>query len=377
MIRMSEMSTQPGRREASIERQPPRLDLRSDAVTLPTAGMWDAMREATLGWAHVGEDPAVDELVSTAAELAGKQAGLFVTSGSVGNLLAVMSHAERGDQVILEEASHIACCEEWGIAYVCGVYPSLIPEDRNVPLADRVRRILETHWLQHRPKTSLICLENTHNLAGGTPITGSEIDDVVALAREVGCAVHVDGARIFNAAAALDTPLARLAHCDSIVINLNKGLSAPGGAVLLGSTSFVAKCRLNLKRIAASPMHQAGLIAVAGLVGLRTMMPQIAEDNRRARALGDLLAAIPGLALPYGTVATNIVICELRDGGSADLVDALAHVGIRALSASPTTIRFVTHRHVDDEACREVASGVRTTLDALGGAHRGHSDVRA
>ena len=243
--------------------------------------------------------------------------------------------------------------------------------------ADRVRRILETHWLQHRPKTSLICLENTHNLAGGTPITGSEIDDVVALAREVGCAVHVDGARIFNAAAALDTPLARLAHCDSIVINLNKGLSAPGGAVLLGSTSFVAKCRLNLKRIAASPMHQAGLIAVAGLVGLRTMMPQIAEDNRRARALGELLAAIPGLALPYGTVATNIVICELRDGGSADLVDALAHVGIRALSASPTTIRFVTHRHVDDEACREVASGVRTTLDALGGARRGHSDVRA
>lgn len=349
----------------SVEADALRLDLRSDAVTLPTAEMWNAMQGATLGWAHVGEDQTVDELESTVAELAGKEAGLFVMSGSAGNLLAVMSHAERGDQVVLEESSHIAWCEEWGIAYVCGVYPRLIAGHRGVLPAEDVRRVVGAHRLRHRPKTSLICLENTHNLAGGAAITADDTADVAETAREAGCAVHIDGARIFNAVVALDTTLAQLAHGDSVVINLNKGLSAPGGAVLLGTAEFVRRCRLNLKRIAAAPIQQAGLIAAAGLVGMRTMMPQIAEDNRRARVLGDLLSRIPEIDLPFGEVDTNIVICELRGGtmSVSELIETLAGFGVKALPASPTTIRFVTHRHIDDAACEYVAGAVRSALE--------------
>jgi threonine aldolase len=343
-----------------------RLDLRSDAVTLPTDEMWDAMRGANLGWAHVGEDPAVDELVAVLADLAGKEAGLFVTSGSVGNLIAVMSHAERGDQVVLEESSHIAWCEEWGIAYICGVYPKLIAGKRGVLAAEDVRRVLTEQRLRHIPKTSLICIENTHNLAGGAAISAAATAEVAEAAREAGCAVHIDGARIFNAVVALDTTLAQLVHGDSVVVNLNKGFSAPGGAVLLGSTGFVHRCRLNLRRIAALPMQQAGLIAAAGLVGLRTMMPQIAEDNRRARVLGERLAEIPNIGMPFGEVDTNIVICKLTSGTmtAAELVDVLARAGVKALPASETAIRFVTHRHVDDDACEYVAGAVRAALEA-------------
>jgi threonine aldolase len=346
-----------------------RLDLRSDAVTQPTAEMWQAMQQAPLGWAHVGEDPLIYELETTAAELARKESGLFVQSGSVGNLVALMSHTQRGDQVVLEESSHIAWCEEWGISYVCGVFPRLISGERGVISPEALASAISTRKLRHHPHTGLVCLENTHNLAGGAAVKPDEVTDVIELARANGSVVHVDGARIFNACIALDATLAELSEADSLVVNLNKGLSAPGGAVVLGSAAFITKCRINLRRIGGGPIHQAGLLAAAGLVGLRTMMPQLEEDNRRARLLGELLTTIPEVSLPFGDVDTNIVICDIRaaETSAEELTSRIAEAGVKALQASPTTIRFVIHRHVDDAAIEYTAEVVRSAIEASRG----------
>jgi len=324
-----------------------RLDFRSDAITLPTVEMWEAMRSADLGWSHVGEDEQVRELEAEVAALAGKPAALLVQTGSLANLLAVMSQSDRGEQLILDASSHLAWSEEWGVAY--GLFPRLLPSIGGQMQLGEVRQAVETTMLGHHPRTSLLCLESSHNFAGGAALGLEYLRPMSSLARHLGVRTHLDGARIFNSCAALDEDPGEVMRLfDSVVINLNKGLSAPGGAVLAGDERFVERCRLNMRRIGGSPGHQAGILAAAGLVALRTMRPQLDQDNRRA---GELAARFDGLeaaSVDLAGVQTNIV--RVRVVQAPRVASELERRGVRALVLADDELRFVTHRHITDES---------------------------
>ena len=235
------------------------IDLRSDAVTRPTDAMWEAMRSAHLGWAPSGDDASVNELQDLAAELVGKEAALFVATGSMANLVALMTHTQRGDEFIVEADSHIRWSEEASFAYVCGLVPSTVQSEAGHVSPDAVRRQLSQQRFNHKPRTSLICLENTHNLAGGTVMRAEEIIAISSVAHEYGIRVHLDGARVFNACTAAneDVKLAG-AHVDTIMFCLNKGLSAPGGALLCGSVEFVEQAKINLRRLGGHSIPRQG-----------------------------------------------------------------------------------------------------------------------
>jgi threonine aldolase len=331
------------------------LDFRSDAVTLPTAEMWEAMRSAEIGWATFGEDNNVLQLEEFAAALGGFEAAMYVESGSAGNLIAALSHTEPGQQVVLERDSHMVWCEDCNISGVAGLFPRLLGSDRGtISPDDLVAAILESR-LGHRPATSLVVLENTHNLAGGAALSAEYTASVVKSLAGLHIPLHIDGARIFNASAALNSSLSALTSgAASVVVNLNKGLSAPAGAVLLGSASFIRKCRQKARQIAASRIHQAGILAATGLVALRTMMPQLAKDNARAGSFARLTATIPGIQLIPVSIRTNIVLIrisqESRSCPSEEYASELARYGVKALPTSAETIRFVFHRHITNEA---------------------------
>lgn len=343
------------------------LDLRTDAITLPTPEMWDAMRAAELGWAHVGEDTQVIELEAEAAALTGKEAGLLLQSGSLGNLLALMTQTERGDQVVLDSASHIGWSEEWGVAYVCGLFPRLVESTRGKMDPDDVREVLARTVLGRAPRTSLLCLENSHNVAGGVALDLDYLGDIVAIAREHGVGTHLDGARLLNACTALGIELRDVAVLfDSVMINLNKGLSAPGGAILLGRRDFIDECRINLRRVGGSPGHQAGLLAAAGLVALRTMIPGLADDNRRATALAVGLNRLPGVSVDEQLVQTNIVKLRVEHVQAEHLAAGLERRGLRTMQLSADELRLVTHRHVSDESVTTAIRAVAEVREQLG-----------
>ncbi|MBA3841405.1 MAG: DegT/DnrJ/EryC1/StrS family aminotransferase [Actinobacteria bacterium] len=331
------------------------LDLRSDAITLPTEEMWEAMRSARLGWAHAGEDPNVSELEAEAAALAGKQSALLLQSGSLGNLLALMTHARRGDQVILDGASHIAWSEEWGIAHVCGLFPRLVESVDGRMNPDRVRDAIDRAWLGHLPQTSLVCLESSHNFSGGVALGAAYLGAIAAIAQQHGARTHLDAARIFNSTAALnEDPHVVMAPFDSAVFNLNKSLSAPGGAVLVGSEDFIGGARINLRRVGGSPGHQAGILAAAGLVALRTMIPQAAVDNRRARELASRLDAVDGASVDVALVQMNIVRLHVDD--AQRVAAELERRGLRTMVLAMDELRLVTHRHVTDDSPARAAA---------------------
>jgi threonine aldolase len=341
------------------------LDLRSDAVTRPTPEMWAAMRDAPLGWAAAGEDRSVTELEYEAAAITGKESGLLLPTGTMANLVALMTHAAPGDQFILEAASHILWSEERSYAAICGLSPKVIAGDRGRMDPEMVRGAITDAHFGHRPRTGLICLENTHNASGGSVLTTDDMRRVAIVANEFDIPIHLDGARIFNASVATGVAVSQLADAAlTVAISLSKGLSAPAGALLCGPRRLIDRARLNARRLGACSVPQLGIVAAAGLCALRTMIPRLAQDHLVAQALGNGLAAVRGLRVDTTTIRTNIVLAKLD--GSANTAEALVvelrRQGVLALAASDDTVRFVTHRHITED---DVATVVATVESAV------------
>jgi threonine aldolase len=336
------------------------IDLRSDLCSVPTSEMWEAMRRAELGWATVGEDDSVNELCRRVAELLGKPAAVWVPTCGMANLVALLTFCEPGDRVVLESASHVLTSEAMGLVEIAGLEPS------PVFAADGRMEPGVVEELVAERQAVLLVLENTHTRAGGTTLSPELTDALAAAAKRHDCRVHIDGARLVNAAAALAVPLAALAEpANSVVISLNKGLSAPFGAVLAGSDAVVGRARTMLHRVGGSSVHRAGIAAAAGLVALDTMLDRVADDHRRARDLAEGLAAIPGVTLRPEVVETNIVLADVSATGIApeDLVAHLEQAGLRVLERDTTRVRLVTHRLIGDEEVERAVAIVAETVE--------------
>ena len=340
------------------------VDLRSDTVTQPTPAMREAMARAEVGDDVFGEDPSVNRLEALAAERMGKAAALFVASGTMGNLAAVLAHCGRGDEMILGDLSHTFLYEAGGAAALGGVHPRTLPTQADgtlsLPAIEAAVRADDPHF----PVTRLICLENTHNRAGGAALEAEYLRQVAALAERRGLRLHLDGARLFNAAVALGIPASELAApAHSITFCLSKALCAPVGSVLCGEAEFVARARRIRKQLGGG-MRQAGVLAAAGIVALETMVERLAEDHARARRLAEGLARLPGVALDSGTPRTNMVYFNLTDDcpfDGAQLAARLARQGVRVHPSGARRFRLVLHHDVDDE-------GLERALAAFGAA---------
>ncbi len=300
---------------------------------------------APLGDDVKNEDPSVNRLQEMAAEMMGKEAALLVTSGTAGNLTAIASHTQKGDEVIMEANAHIFTSEAGGIAAVANCMPHLIPGDKGALDPDDVKKAIRDKNNEHHPRTSLICLENTHNGAGGTVISIEQMKAIKEVAAEHGLKVHLDGARIFNAAIALGVEAKEIAaQADSVTFCLSKGLSCPVGAVLCGTKEFIAKAR-RVRKVLGGGMRQAGIIAAPGIVALQTMIDRLADDHANARVLAEALVELPDVELDLSTVQTNIIRFKVKSGAAA-FVDKLAAKNILVHQVSESAIRMVTHRHI-------------------------------
>jgi threonine aldolase len=338
-----------------------RLDFRSDTITQPTPAMRDAMHTAPVGDDVFREDPSINALEAEAARLFDKDAGLFVASGTQGNLLALLSLTRPGDEFIAETSSHMANSEVGGAARLGGLTLRPVVGRMGAISPQQVEVTVRPENV-HYAHTTLLAVENTHNSAGGTILTPDEMDALAATARQRGLKVHVDGARIFNAAVALGVAPAVLArNADTLTFCLSKGLSAPVGSVLVGPAGVIAEAR-RYRKMVGGGMRQAGVLAAAGLIALRDGVSRLAEDHRRARRLADGLAAVPGVAIDLGTVQTNIVRFDVSGLGytTTTFAAALKRSGVSVSGgAAPGGVRMVIHRHIDDAAVDEALAATR------------------
>ncbi len=322
------------------------IDLRSDTVTLPTLNMRRAMAEAELGDDVFGEDPTVNRLEALAAERMGHEAGLLMVSGTMANLVALLTHCGRGDEVILGDQAHTFMYEQGGSASLGSIHHFALRNQPDGTLAlNDIAAAIRAEGNPHFPRTRLICLENTHNRCNGAPLTVEYTDAVCHLARQHKLSVHVDGARIFNAAVALQVDVGELTrNVDSVCFCLSKGLAAPVGSVLCGSGAFIAEARRWRKAVGGG-MRQAGVIAAAGLVALEEMVDRLAEDHLHARHLAQGIAGLPGIEIDLEAVKTNIVYFNVTSTfiSAAQLVDALRQRGVGMMALGPSRIRAVTH----------------------------------
>ncbi len=324
------------------------IDLRSDTVTQPTDAMRRAMAEARLGDDVFGEDPTIRRLEELAADLTGKEAALFVPSGTMANLVCLLTHCGRGDEFIVGDQAHIFYYEQGGSAQVGGIHPRTVPNltDGTLDL-EGVRHAIRPDDV-HFPRTRLIALENTHNRCSGTPLPPDYLQKVADLAAANGLRIHVDGARIFNAAAALGVSVKRLAGAaDSLSFCLSKGLAAPVGSLVCSDGNFVMQAR-RYRKVLGGGMRQAGVLAAAGIVALETMTTRLAEDHANAQHLARGLSALPGIELNPENVRTNIVYFNLAPPApsAAEIVDRLSERGIKVLATGPDQIRAVTHHGI-------------------------------
>jgi threonine aldolase len=325
------------------------VDLRSDTVTHPTAAMRKAMAEAEVGDDVYGEDPTVNALQEKAAALTGKEAGLFVPSGSMGNQIAVKVHTQPGDEVLCEASCHIYNIETGTMAAFSGVLPRPVEGRRGVLDPDRAEAAIRP-GAYYLPRTTLLCAENTHNLAGGTVMNVAQGEALGAMARRRGLATHLDGARIFNAAAALHVEAKVLAApFDSVMFCISKGLCAPVGSLLCGPRDFVERAR-KVRKMMGGGMRQAGILAAAGLVAFDEVLPTLSEDHRKARVLAERMAEVPGFEVDLEALQTNIVMLKLQpphEGGKVG--ETLRARGVLCHVIAPTLIRFVTHHDIGEE----------------------------
>jgi threonine aldolase len=341
------------------------VDLRSDTVTQPTPEMRQAMAQAEVGDDVYGEDPTVNQLQSLAASMLGKEAGLFVTSGTMGNLTAILAHCQRGDEVILGNKAHTFLFEAGGISALGGVHSCQLPNqpDGTLSLEDIEAAIRSDDV--HHPITRLITLENTQNRCGGSVLSLAYMRSVKELAGLHGLSLHLDGARFFNAVAALDQPAFELAEpFDSISICLSKGLCAPVGSVLVGSKDFIQRAH-RIRKMLGGGMRQAGILAAAGIIALEKMTGRLAEDHARAKCLADGLAKIPGLVLDPGTPFTNMIFASLEDGvpmNTREVVSRLAEQGVKVGAVGSRRFRLVCHYWIDDAGVEKAIQAFQQVL---------------
>ena len=339
------------------------IDLRSDTVTRPTAEMRAAMAAAQVGDDVYLEDPTVNRLQAAAAAVFRREAALFVPSGTMGNQIAVRLHTSPGQEVITDERGHIYNYEMAGMAALSGVLARPLAGRHGILAWEQIRAAIRPK-LYYRAQTGLITLENTHNIAGGTVYTAAEIEEICARAHEAGLPVHLDGARIFNAALALGTDVATLSRpCDSVMFCLSKGLAAPVGSMLVGTAEFIERAR-SVRKMLGGGMRQAGVLAAAGLIALEKMPARLAADHRNARLLAELLGGVRALDLEPARVRTNILVVGIERSGmeSAALAARLAAEGVLVGTVDPKTIRMLTHLDVSEEQVRHAGRAFERVL---------------
>ena len=328
------------------------IDLRSDTVTKPTKEMREAAYHAEVGDDVYGEDSSVNKLEEEAAAILGKEAALFVTSGTQGNQIAVLTHCRPGQELILEAESHIFYYESGAVSALAGVQTRTIHGVRGAMDPNLVEKAIREDDI-HFPETGLICLENTHNRAGGAIIPVANMKDIYEIAAEKNVPVHVDGARLFNAAAALNIPVTQFTqYCDTVQVCLSKGLGAPVGSILAGNKDFIMKARKWRKRLGGG-LRQAGMIAAPAFVALTTMRDRLVDDHELAKTLSDALKNIKGLRL-VNDVETNIVVVDVSNlqMTSQTFVKELEKEGVLAVTFGPTSVRFTTHHQVNKQDIR-------------------------
>ena len=342
------------------------IDLRSDTVTKPTLEMRAAMASADVGDDVFLDDPTVNHLQERAAEIFQKQAALFVPSGTMGNQIAINVHTHPGQEVITEGHAHIFEFEMAAMATISGVLARPIPAPEGILDWERIRTAIRPK-IYYRAQTGLIALENTHNMAGGTLYSKEQIDDICAHAHSAGLPVHLDGARIFNASAALNTDVASLTqNCDSVMFCLSKGLAAPVGSMLAGSREFIDRAR-SVRKMLGGGMRQVGVLAAAGLIALEKMPPRLPEDHQNARLMADLLNEIPSLDVEPEKVRTNILMVGVVRTGldSERMAAALKEKGVLVSLLDSARIRLVTHNDVSRDQIRQAASIVKRVLGEI------------
>lgn len=342
------------------------VDLRSDTVTFPTPAMRAAMAEAEVGDDVYGEDPTVNRLQRMAAEKLGKEAGLFVASGTMGNLVAILAHCQRGDEVILGNRSHTFLFEAGGISALGGVHSCQLSNqaDGTLDLAEIRSAIRGAD--DHEPISRLISLENTHNRCGGIALGLEYTRSVAELAHQQGLKLHLDAARVFNAAIALGIDARNLVEpVDSLTFCLSKGLCAPVGSILCGSEAFIHQARRIRKQLGGG-MRQAGILAAAGIVALQEMIERLEEDHRRAAVLANELSEIPGLVLDLGMPQTNMVFLSLAEDytplSAAEIAQGLKQSKILIGVVGERSFRLVTHYWINDEAVEQTLVAFRKIL---------------
>ena len=333
------------------------IDLRSDTLTIPTPAMREAMAKAIVGDDVFGEDPTINKLQEMAAERMGKETGLFVSSGTMGNLVAMLTHCQRGEEIIIGDQAHIFIYEAGSSAAVGGIHPHTIPNqpDGSLKIEDILGAIRSEN--DHFPVTRMIGLENTHNRMGGTVLTPEYTKQVADLAHAHDIRLHIDGARIYNAAVALGVDVKELTrHADSVTFCLSKGLSAPVGSVLCGTKDFIRLARKRRKMIGGG-MRQAGVLAAAGIVALEQQVDHLREDHANARKLAEGIARTPGLAVNLASVQTNMVYFDLNETLPFDADELCRRAekdGVKIMSTGARRIRAVTHCWVTSEEIDKV-----------------------
>jgi len=341
------------------------VDLRSDTVTKPTPEMREAMAEAEVGDDVYRDDPTVNRLEEIAAGLLSKEAALFVPSGTMGNLIALLVHCQRGDEVIVGDKSHIYLNEAGGMSALGGIQPCPVRNQTDGTLSlNDIPASIRTEDVHH-PITRLVCLENTQNICGGVPLTSTYTREVGALANENNLALHIDGARIFNAATAQQVSVKELVEpADSVMFCLSKGLASPIGSMIVGTRKFIARAR-HVRKMLGGGMRQVGIVAAAGIISLEKMTKRLGDDHVRARKLADGLRRVEGLEVDAGSPSTNMVYMNLSDGvkkNSGEVVEQMKKFGVLVDAENARRFRLVTHYWIDDEAVEKTISAFRDVL---------------
>jgi threonine aldolase len=342
------------------------IDLRSDTVTKPTPAMRQAMAAAEVGDDVFGEDPTVNRLQEKVAALLGKEAALFVASGTMGNQLCLKAQTSPGDEIICEQGAHFLHYEGGALGLLSGVQPRPLPGKNGILAAEQVEDAIRPS-IYYYPRTRVIALENTHNLAGGVVYPLSEIHRIHEVAQRHHLKMHLDGARLWNASIASGVPLQDYCRCfDSVSVCLSKGLGAPVGSVVAGSAEFIAQAR-RLRKIFGGGMRQAGILAAAGIYAIDHHLQRLAGDHLNARLLAERLCEIKGIHINLETVQTNIVIIDIAGLGMtpAAAVEQLARDGVRVVPFGKTTLRAVTHLDVDRQGILDAVQAFRKNFSSL------------
>ena len=342
------------------------IDLRSDTVTKPTPEMREAMAEAEVGDDVYGDDPTVNRLQEIAAEMMGKEDALFVPSGTMGNLLALLVHCHRGDEVIVGNQSHIYLNEAGGMSALGGMQACPIQNQSNGTLAlEDIRASIRTEDVHH-PITRIVCLENTQNICGGVPLTPAYTRQVAELAHQNKLLLHVDGARIFNAAVAQNVSVKELVEpADSVMFCLSKGLVAPIGSLLVGTQKFIGRAR-HIRKMLGGGMRQVGIIAAAGIISLERMVNRLGDDHIRAKKLADGLRQVKGVVVDKDSPYTNMVYLNLADAvtiNSSQISEKMRKLGVLVDAENARRFRLVTHYWVDDPAVERTISAFGEALN--------------